>query len=96
MGFYINQNSKGQPLPAKGKAHALLQDGAIIVAPEFQPNLVCVVRNPMFDAAGYCYDKDEFNAWTDPEDPRPKIWLVYEHAGLLSGYDDFKKKNSKS
>lgn len=92
MGFYINQNSKGVQLPARGKAKVLLEDGAILVAPEFQPNLVCVVSNGPFDAAGYCYNEREFNDWTDPNDRRLKIWLVYEHARLLSGYEDFKKK----
>lgn len=96
MGFYINQNSKGVQLPARGKAKVLLEDGAMLVFhPKFQPNLVCIVSNGPFDAAGYCYNEREFNDWTDPNDPRPKIWLVYEYAGLLSGYDD-SRKNPKA
>jgi hypothetical protein len=85
MGRYINQNSKGEMLPARGKAKALLLDGATIVKPEFQENLVCVVNNGLFEAAGYCYDMEEFLAWCDPEDYKPKVWLIYDHAKELAG-----------
>lgn len=40
--------------------------------------LVCVVSNPFFDAAGICYDDREFQVFTDPDDTRPKKWLVMD------------------
>lgn len=88
MGYYINTLSSGLDLPVKGKAKMLIWDGAKIVKPEFQPNLVCVVENPMFDAAGYCYDQDEFNAFNDPRDYRRKTWLVHPKAAELSGFNE--------
>jgi hypothetical protein len=33
MGYYINQNSKGEALPATGKAKMLIEDGATVVTP---------------------------------------------------------------
>jgi len=86
MGYYINQNSKGENLPSSGKAKALVNDGAKIVKPEFQPNLICVVENGFFDAAGYCYSKEEFIDFNYPGDYRPKTWLTHPLAKELSGY----------
>ena len=84
MGRYINQNSKGIPLPARGKAKALLEDGAIAVAPEFRDDLVCVVMNGLFDAAAYCYSQEEFKEFSRPEDCRPKLWFIYPFAKTLA------------
>lgn len=49
--------------------------------------LVCVVENPGFDAAAYCYSQSEFAEFTR-EDGRIKLWLVMnkEKAEKLSGY----------
>jgi hypothetical protein len=87
MGYYVNHNSKGESLPSVGKAQALVADGATPTKPYFQPNLVCVVENGPFDAAGYCYSEGEFKAFTIPGDLRRKTWLIYEPAAKLSGYD---------
>jgi hypothetical protein len=80
MGKYVNQTSKG-PTGASfaEKCQALLEDGAVKVNPtEFQPNLVCVVDNFIFAAAGYAYDEQEFKAFNISSDTRPKQWFVYE------------------
>jgi len=88
MGYYINENSKGEPVPHKGKVSFLLADGAELVEPEligvWQPNLVCVVDNGFFEAAGHAYNEAEMKAFSDPTDTRPKTWLVYPHAEKLA------------
>lgn len=88
MGYYINQNSNGAGLPACNKADYLILDGAKeITKPEkWLPNLVCVIHNGIFDAAGYMYDENEFRYFADPHDTRSKTWLIYEHAAELSGF----------
>lgn len=88
MGYYIDVDSKGNRLNACGKTEALIADGAKRVTGtlKFQPNLVCVVENGMFDAAGFCYSQSEFEAFNNPRDYRYKTWLIYEHAAKLSGY----------
>ncbi len=86
MGYYINKNSKGELLSPINKTQALIADGAKITTARFQPNLVCVVENGLFDAAGYCFSKEEFEQFNNPNDDRPKTWLIYEHAAKLSGY----------
>jgi hypothetical protein len=87
MGYYINENSKGEPAPAIGKAKFLMADGATpIQQPDkFQAHLVCVVDNGLFEAAGFVFDEREFEDWGYP-DQRRRQWLLYEHASNLSGY----------
>lgn len=86
MGYYINENSKGEPAPSKGKVQFLINDVATVTDATFQDNLICVCENGMFDAAGYCYSEDEFKAFTHP-DGRRKTFLVYPHAKKVSGYE---------
>lgn len=50
--------------------------------------LICVVVNPFFDAAAYCYSDDELRVFSDPEDSRSKTWLLMEKGKVeeLTGY----------
>jgi len=88
MGVYINHNSNGMPLPTCNKADYLLLDGGTeIDQPEkFIENLICVIENGPFDAAGYIYSKSEFEAFVDPQDPRPKRWIIHQDAAKLADY----------
>jgi hypothetical protein len=79
MGLYINELPNGTPLPSKGKARVLLNEGATYhQVDKFVPNLVCVVDNGPFEAAAFCYNINEYLAFTDKRDKRPKTWLVWE------------------
>ena len=81
MGKYINQTSKGNVgASANAKCIALLSDGAIEIfeATEFLDNLVCVVDNGNFGAAGYMYNEREFQAFTYSSDLRPKRWFIWD------------------
>jgi hypothetical protein len=80
MGYYINEIN-GESLPATGKAQFLIKNGATRVTDlVFQENLVCVVENLMFDAAGYAFSKNEMDAFNDPNDYRRKTWLIVPNA----------------
>lgn len=87
MGYYINQIN-GKLLPTHNKADFLIENGATIVEGkvEFQENLVCVVENFLFDAAGYIYSNFELEEFNNPYDKRPKTWLIVPDAAKLAGY----------
>lgn len=87
MGYYINHLPDGRPLPATDKALALVLAGEAIkiTGDKFVPNMVCVVKNGPFDAAGYCYSEAEYEAFKRP-DGRPRTWLSVPNAAELSGY----------
>ena len=85
MGKYINQDSKGNPLPHHGKTRALIEDSATVIKnPSWQKDLVCVVDNGLFEAAAHCFDEREFMNFNDPMDHRRKTWLSYPHAERLA------------
>jgi uncharacterized protein YxjI len=49
----------------------------------WRPNLVCVVDNGVFEAAGYAFDEREMHVFLRP-DGRNKTWLEYSHAETLA------------
>lgn len=81
MGYYLNTFKTGTALPNTGKAEALLSEEGVREVPgtQFEPNLVCVVENGLFDAAGYCFSKEEFEEFQRP-DGRPRRWLIVPDA----------------
>jgi hypothetical protein len=90
VGYYINKDNSGNYLPSIGKADHLIEDGATKIEQptEWQPDLVCVVENGLFDAAAYAFDEREMhdffpNAW----DQRDRTWLIVPNAAKLAGYN---------
>ena len=78
MGFYIEKDSKDNPLPHKGKADAIIADGAIEVpGHEFVPHMVCVLVNPDYEVCGFAYNKGEFNRFKYDGSNRPRRWFQY-------------------
>lgn len=86
MGKYIN-TIDGIPLPAKGKAEAIAQlvpgTYKIEEPTEWEEDIVCVVNNQIFDAAGYAYDPGELDAFKYPT-PRQRTWLHVPNAKLYA------------
>ena len=72
MGMYINQNSKGEILPAKGKFEALKSDGATVSDSKFKENLVLVADNGNFDCAAYMFSQKELDYWINDNSGRKK------------------------
>ena len=98
MGFYIETGGNTR----KAEYIASHYDGKIIPRPNSfsdiptDKGLICVVNNVGlgFEAAAFCFDADEFTAFTDSRDYRPKKWVVMdlEKAKELSGYLKFEKR----
>ena len=80
MGYYIQTGSD------KGKADDIVEwyYGEEIDCPDSFEDvpenkaLICVVENVLFDAAGYAYDKNEFEAFSRLDDQRPKRWILID------------------
>jgi hypothetical protein len=91
MGFYINEIN-GKEAPSRLKVGFVLKEvpGAKSINPptEWQEDLVCVVHNGAFDAAGYAFDENEMNAFLAPDygSQRPRTWLLVPGAKDLAGY----------
>lgn len=93
MGYYIQG-------PTTGKAPFLVSeyDAKIIPQPKSfseipgDKALIVVVKNPLFEAAGYCFDEKEFEDFSYPDDIRPKKWLIMDkkRAQELSGFEENK------
>lgn len=76
MGLYIVTDSKGEKLPLRGKADAILADGALEVnGIEFMEHLVCVVEQPMYDAVAFIYDRTEMDRFRTTL--RPTRWFQW-------------------
>ena len=89
MGFYIQG-----PLTSKAAFIVSEYDAKIIPQPSKFSDvpvgkaLICVVSNGPFEAAGYCFSEREFEVFSDPNDDRPKKWLIMDEskAKELTGY----------
>ena len=90
MGYYIQTDKP------TGKAQQLMEIPGTTTLP-FMPQwseipadkaLVCVVQNGPFDAAALAYSEKELEAFSLPNDLRPKTWLLMdkENAHKLAGY----------
>jgi len=88
MGYYIEGPIKGKAMFIKSE-----YDGEYVNCPQSfdevpeDKALIVVVDNGPFEAAGYCFDQREFEAFTYP-DPRPKRWMLMDKkkAQELSGF----------
>lgn len=88
MGYYIDTDNNGRYLgQLKSDAIAALPGvEELPSAPlKFMENLVCVVDNGLFEAAGYCFSEAEFIEFRR-NDGRPKRWFIVPDAAGLSGY----------
>lgn len=92
MGYYIATDqafNKADYLVKEHEAKIVSPIDALDAMTNPELGVVCVVRNPTFEAAAYIYDKDEFVRFLPyPEDMRPRTYLVMakKEAETISGY----------
>jgi len=95
MGYYIEVPEK------KGKAQQIVElYGARIVdsVPSFNDlksgeAIICVVDNGPWEAAGFCYNEQEFDEFVAPDffgPNRPRTWVIMSRylACKLTGYKE--------
>lgn len=94
MGFYIETNTIKNKANEILKQHPSSKEVDLIGARTALVNgegVICVVENLAgFDAAGFCYDLNEFKVFSNPDDMRLKRWIVMDRklAEKLSGYSE--------
>lgn len=90
MGFYIQGPAIGKVKYLKNNYGAKTFNKVPKSVSEVPENeaIIVVVNNGAFEAAGYVFDDGELQAFTLPEDQRPKIFLTMnkDKAERLSGY----------
>lgn len=86
MGYYIQSDM--QTLITKHQAMVVTQDEARQMMDDPEIGIVVVMNNGMFCAYGYAFCMAEFEAFTLPNDNRPKKFLAMsdKDARTLLGY----------
>lgn len=90
MGYYIETgsiNGKAQWLVDNHNAK-LVSRQEFLAADVNANGLIVVVNNSYFEAAAFCYDDGERQAFTDPADHRYKTYVIMDRilAEKLTGY----------
>lgn len=90
MGYYFNGSSNTGKAAELVRNHGgkIVNEQTALAALQDGQGVFCVVDNGMFEAAGFAFDADEFNAFTLPSDYRPKTFVVLDRkiAEMLSNY----------
>jgi len=92
MGYYIqtpgHNTGKAQRICEEHQEAFIIPRPTVFAKVPDNMGLVCVIDNGLFDAAGYCYNLREFLEFSNPDDTRPKTWLLMDKkkAEKLSGY----------
>ena len=92
MGFYLEtprHKDKAEQLIKMHNAREVKMEEALDAIYDNKHAVICVIRNPNFDAAAFCHDLGEFRRFNYVDDDRPRRWLIIEDRLLveeLSGY----------
>lgn len=91
MGYYIQTEQHFNKADVIMKTYGaeeitLLEARSIVDNPDTA--VVCVIKNDLFEAAGFCYNGQELEAFALPHDHRPKRWLKMDRQRCkeLTGY----------
>lgn len=92
MGYYIQTSkhfSKAEEIAQKYNGEIVQFAEAERAIDDPTKGVICVVRNPYFEAAGFCFNKKEFKRLAPPRDQRPRQWVIINRylAEKLSEYD---------
>jgi len=86
MGYYIqcpeNNNKADYIVSSLGGITVSLKEAEKAVE-NSSVAVICVVENAFFEAAGFCFNKEEFNCFADPSDTRNKKWLIVHDRDLI-------------
>lgn len=98
MGYYLETprcKDKASQLIKIHNAREVRMEEALDAIYANKHAVICVVRNPNFDAAAYCYDLHEFRRFNYVDDDRPRKWLIIEDrdaVDIITGYKAEREK----
>lgn len=93
MGWYIQtatSKGKAEIIASRNNGEIVGKDRAAEAMNTGSHDVVAVVDNGPFEAAAFCYSLAEFQAFSDPSDPRPVEYVLLPKGigAKLSGYSD--------
>jgi hypothetical protein len=76
---WIADNYEGEKLTFLPASYSDIPEGKALIG---------IVDNGIFEAAGFCFSEQEFATFADPQDHRPKTWVLIgrTEAELASGF----------
>ena len=86
MGYYINPHGVSKEAWLIENGVHISETEARSVFDEGSDLPVCLVDNGIFTAAAVAYDTREFQAFTLPDDDRPKCWFRVPREKLIEFY----------
>lgn len=98
MGWYLETprtREKAAQLIKMHNAHIVTREQAEAFIEDGKKAVICVVQNPAFDAAAFCYSPEEFRRMNYSGDPRPKTWLVIDDRALVENLTGYKEDTDR-
>jgi hypothetical protein len=87
MGYYVEVPdgpfNKAEKIIKIFGARKVSQEQAEAFVTDGEKAVICVVRNPNFEAAAFCHSLREFKQFTHREDTREKTWLVVDDRAVI-------------
>ena len=98
MGFYLEtprHKDKAEQLIKMYDAREVKMEEALAAIYDNKHAVICVIRNPNFDAAAFCYDLKEFRRFNYVSDDRPRRWLIIEDREMVDELSGFKRERER-
>lgn len=98
MGFYLEtprMKNKAEQLVKMYNAREVRMEDALDALFENKGAVICVIRNPNFDAAAFCYNLQEFRRFNYVDDDRPRKWLIIDDRDMVDELTGYKIEREK-
>lgn len=98
MGFYLEtprHKDKAEQLIKMYDAREVKMEEALDAIYDNKHAVICVIRNPNFDAAAFCYNLDEFRRFNYVSDDRPRRWLIIEDRDMVDELSGYKRERER-
>lgn len=98
MGFYLEtmrHKDKAAQLIKMYNAREVRMEDALDAIFDNKGAVICVIRNPNFDAAAFCYSLKEFRRFNYVDDDRPRKWLIIDDRDMVEELTGYKAERAR-